>query len=46
MFPAIIATRGNMIIAAILQWNIYDNKRIWPHPTCVLLVKIMKIVIY
>ena len=28
MFPALIATRGNMIIAAVLQWNIYYNKRI------------------
>ena len=41
MFPAIIATRDNAIIAAILQWNIYYNKRIWHHPTYVSLVKIV-----
>ena len=46
MFPAIIATRGNVIIAAILQWNIYYSKRIWYHLTYVPLVKIMKIFIH
>ena len=43
MFPAIIATRGNAIIAAILQWNTFCNKRIWHHPTY---VQSMKIVIH
>ena len=46
MLPAIIVTRGNAIIVAILQWNIYYNKRIWYHPTYVSLVKTMKIVIH
>ena len=35
MFPVIIATRGNAIYAAILQWNIYYNKMIWHHQTYV-----------
>ena len=42
----IIATRGNVIIVVILQWNIYYNKRIWNHPTYVPLVKTMKIGIH
>ena len=40
IFTAIIATRGNAIIAAISQWNTLHNKRIQHHPTCVPLVKI------
>ena len=42
IFTAIIATRGNAIIAAILQWNTFHNKRMRHHPTCVPLVKIVQ----
>ena len=42
IFTAIIATRGNAIIAAILQWNTFHNKRVRHHPTCVPLVKIVQ----